>query len=100
MLPSPYGQMPEMARNSVDFPEPEGPASSALSPWGKRELFGLDDAGAVGQRDVDVLERGARAPPVVALRFGPMVPSTLAFSIASSNEVRRSTTDLKPASEL
>src|SRR5271170_550533 len=38
MRPSPYGQMPEMARNSVDFPEPEGPASNALSPWGKARL--------------------------------------------------------------
>ena len=34
MAPLPNGQMPAMARNSVDLPAPEGPVTSTLSPPG------------------------------------------------------------------
>ena len=44
--PSPNGQMPAMARNSVDLPEPEGPVTSALSPGRKREPGGVRRCGA------------------------------------------------------
>ena len=98
MLPWPYGQMPEMARNSVDFPEPDGPASSALSPWDNAS-FSVSTM-RVPSGSAMWTSSSAVPPPAAALRFGPMVPSTLAFSIASLNEVRRSTTDLNPASEL
>src|SRR5471030_1374295 len=32
MLPAPYGQIPAMARNRVDLPQPDGPATNTRSP--------------------------------------------------------------------
>ena len=31
MVPEPNGQMPDIARSSVDFPEPEGPVTKICS---------------------------------------------------------------------
>jgi hypothetical protein len=45
ITPSPNGQMPEMARNSVDLPAPDGPVTSVRSP-GRRLKLSAATSGA------------------------------------------------------
>ena len=40
MRPEPNGQMPAIARNSVDLPEPDGPVTSTGSPRGHLDVVG------------------------------------------------------------
>ena len=58
--PDPNGQMPAMARNSVDLPAPDGPVTSTRSPAVKHEVLGVDQRLAVGQADGEMVDRRSR----------------------------------------
>ncbi len=68
--PAPNGQMPAMARNSVDLPEPEGPVISVRSPLRKAELVDIDQRRAVRQLQRQFLEIDG----AIALRCVDMNP--------------------------
>ena len=76
MRPSPYGQMPEMTRNSVDLPEPEGPVSErALAFLAKRDSSLATIGVPSGKSMQEVVERDGLTPAGSGVRFGPFVPS-------------------------
>ena len=93
--PAPNGQMPAMARNSVDLPEPDGPVSSVRSPRAKAEAVGGDQRRAVRQ-----LHQQARCRSIALAacgrdhvdRVGARSASVAALAIAVSNPSRRATT--------
>src|SRR6185503_10230509 len=62
--PAPNGQMPAMARNSVDLPEPDGPVISVRSPLRKLNCSALTSGVPFGSRSANPLR--SIAPPPAA----------------------------------
>ena len=54
--PAPNGQMPAMARNSVDLPDPEGPVISVRSPLRRLNFSALTSGVPFGSRSARSLE--------------------------------------------
>ena len=99
MVPSPNGQMPAMARNSVDLPEPEGPVTSVRSPGAKAEAVGRDQRRAVGQFDEKLAAGRSRRSLSGTDMIEPVsAASAGALPIAASKPSRRATTARHSAS--
>ena len=87
-----------MARKSVDLPTPEGPTNQRRLLRDEHEVGDMSELAAVGQREIDVVERqrsASRRPSWYARRHcfrGARAAK------ASSNEVRRWIVALKVAS--
>ena len=59
MRPLPKGQMPAMARNSVDLPDPDGPVTSTRSPGGIASAVAGHQRLAIWQIDGDIVDLNA-----------------------------------------
>jgi hypothetical protein len=71
MLPAPKGQIPAIARNNVDLPEPDGPERTTLSPSASTRCF-VSTARLPSGRERSTLSRSILAVlPTLATRFGP-----------------------------
>ena len=58
IVPVPNGQMPAMARNSVDLPEPDGPVTSTLLAAARCAMPSAATSGVpFGSRDREIVER-------------------------------------------
>ena len=55
--PDPNGQMPAMARNSVDLPAPDGPVTSTRSPGENTMCSALTSGSPLGRRTRKLIER-------------------------------------------
>ena len=62
--PAPNGQIPAMARNSVDLPEPDGPVTSVRSPLRKLNPSAFTSGVPFGRRSAKPLRSMAPAPAV------------------------------------
>ena len=89
--------MPAIARNSVDFPEPEGPGKRNAFSRRQRQMLCSDNAPAVGKRKINIVERDLRrCRPRPRLRRAGAA-ERLRLVDRRIEEFKRSTTDLKPA---
>ena len=98
--PLPNGQMPAMARNRVDLPEPDGPVSSVRSPLRRLKASAESSGVPFGKRSVSWRRSIAWLPldattPIESLDFS----SLAALAIADSNPSRRATMARHSASE-
>jgi choline dehydrogenase-like flavoprotein len=95
--PAPKGQIPAIARNSVDLPEPDGPERTTFSASASTKCFVSTAHPPSGRKRSTSSKSILGVPPTLATRFGPASLSASAWLMAASKEFRRSTTDLNPA---
>src|SRR3984893_11103154 len=100
MRPSPKGQIPAIARNSVDLPDPEGPERATFSPSASTRCF-VSTVRLPSGRNRSTSSRSILGVSLaLATRAGPALLSASAWSIAISKEFRRSTSSLRHHTEL
>src|SRR5581483_2331036 len=99
--PLPYGQMPAMARNSVDLPAPEGPVKRTRSPAEMLKLLAATSGSPLGSSTnrssmlmVSVVLEGA------SWMEDLLAASSSAFLMEVSKPSRRATTARQSASEV
>src|ERR1700677_3246059 len=97
--PVPNGQMPAMARNKVDLPEPDGPVTRVRS-LPRRLKLSAETKGLPLGNLTRSCRRSMAALPVDDLISieSELVASVAALAIAVSNPLRRATTDCHSAS--
>ena len=96
--PLPNGQMPAMARNSVDLPEPDGPVISVRSPLRRLKASAETSGVPLGSRSVSPC-RSIAVPPRHRRRESCRSScSVAALAIPASNPSRRLTTACQSAS--
>src|SRR5207302_5841837 len=97
--PLPNGQIPAMARNSVDLPEPDGPVTSVRSP-ARRPRPSAATSGLPLGRFTMSLRRSIALPPsdeTIPIESG-LLANVVALAIDISNPSRRATTARHSAS--
>src|ERR1700719_1221355 len=91
--PVPNGQMPAMARNSVDLPAPDGPVTRVRSPARRLNLVAETSGVAFGNRTRSCFRSISLPVPVdVILIESALLASLSALEIDISNPSRRATT--------
>jgi len=88
-LPSPKGQMPAMARNSVDLPEPEGPISSVERAVPRSSAPSFTIGLPFGRRRVASRICRLSSREVSRPSASSLIEPCCASVIAASKEVRR-----------